>query len=323
MKAIVLTQTGRLQMQEVPKPEPRAGQVRIRVAACGICATDLEMVAGDDRVTPPAILGHEWAGYVDAATSPGDVGLVGKPCVAENVLPSGGEVGFEHPGGYGEFLVTEAANVHVLPDDLPMPVAALVEPLAVCVRAMRRLEPSPERPALIFGDGPIGLLILALLKRAGAETVLLVGGRPGRLRVALALGADEIINYHATSDLAGAIRGGAERTFAGVIEASGSPVAMEAALDVAAADARVLVLSDYGRETASFPWNRILHKELRLIGSNASAGAWPEAVEMAGDPEFPLARLVSARLPAERFEEAIDLVRRRRDDVVKVVLEWA
>ena len=126
MKAIVLTERGRLEMQEVPRPEPRPGQVRVRTAACGICATDLEMIAGDDRVTRPAVLGHEWAGYVDAAGSPGDVGLVGKPCVAENVLPGGGEVGFEHPGGYGEFLVTEAANVHVVPDNLPMPVAALV-----------------------------------------------------------------------------------------------------------------------------------------------------------------------------------------------------
>jgi len=323
MKAIVLTESGRLAMQEVPKPEPGEGQVRIRTAACGVCGTDLEMMAGDDRVTRPAILGHEWAGYVDAAGSPDDVALVGKPCVAENVLSDGGEVGFEHPGGYGEFLVTEAANVHVLPEDLPMPLAALVEPLAVCARAMRRLGAWQAHSALVFGDGPIGLLMLALLKRSGTETVLLVGGRPGRLRVALKLGADEIINYHAASDLAGTLRGGARRTFANVVEASGSPVAMEAALAVAAADARVLVLGDYGQERASFLWNRILHKELRLIGSNAGAGAWPEAVEIASDAEFPLAHLVSARFPAERFQEAIDLVRSRRDDVVKVVIEWA
>jgi len=142
MRAIVLTEANRLDMQDVPRPEPRAGQVRIRTAACAICATDLEMMAGDDRVRRPAILGHEWAGTVDAAASPDDVALVGKPCVAENVLSDGGEVGFEHPGGYGVFLITEAANVHVLPDDLPMPVATLVEPLAVCVRAMRR-RPTP------------------------------------------------------------------------------------------------------------------------------------------------------------------------------------
>ena len=93
--------------------------------------------------------------------------------------------------------------------------------------------------------------------------------------------------------------------------------------DAAAADARVLVLGDYGRRRVSLVWNRILHKELHLIGSNASAGAWPEAVEIAGDPQFPLAHLVSARFPAERFDEAVNLVRSRRDDVVKVVLEWA
>ena len=64
-----------------------------------------------------------------------DPALLGKPCVAENVLSDGGEVGFEHPGGYGQFLVTEAGNLHPLPEDFPLSTAALIEPLAVCVRA--------------------------------------------------------------------------------------------------------------------------------------------------------------------------------------------
>lgn len=322
MRAIVLTETGRLAMREVPRPEPGPGEVRVRTAACGICATDIEMIDGNPRVRPPVILGHEWAGTVDAVGPGADAALVGRPCVAENVLADGGEVGFEHPGGYGEYLLTEAANVHVLPADLPASVAALIEPLAVGVRAMRRLAMTDTASALVFGDGPIGLLVLALLRRAGAASVLLVGGRPGRLRLALVLGATEIINYHAASDLVGAIEGGQARRFPNVIEASGSAAAMEAALRVAARGGRVLVVGDYGDARAEFPWNRILHQELTLVGSNASAGAWSEAVATAGDREFPLPCLVSARFPAERFAEAIDLVRSRRDDVVKVVLEW-
>ncbi|MBE3133428.1 MAG: hypothetical protein IMZ55_08130, partial [Acidobacteria bacterium] len=99
--------------------------------------------------------------------------------------------------------------------------------------------------------------------------------------------------------------------------------AMEAALRLAGAGGTVLVVGDYGPARAEFPWNRLLHRELTLVGSNASAGAWPEAVRLASDGGLPLGRLVSARMPAERFAEAVALVRSRRDDVVKVVLEWS
>lgn len=83
----------------------------------------------------------------------------------------------------------------------------------------------------------------------------------------------------------------------------------------------MLVLGDYGPARAGFRWNDLLHREIHLIGSNASAGAWDEAVRLAV-AEVPLAGLVTHRLPAERFQEGMDLLRSRRDDVVKVVLEW-
>ena len=85
---------------------------------------------------------------------------------------------------------------------------------------------------------------------------------------------------------------------------------------------RVLVVGDYGEAPASFAWNHLLHRELELIGTNASAGAWEEAVRLAVEDRVPLDYLVTHRLPAERFEEGIALMRRRSDDVIKVVLEW-
>ena len=80
------------------------------------------------------------------------------------------------------------------------------------------------------------------------------------------------------------------------------------------------MIGDYAAGRADFPWNRILLGELELIGSNASAGAWPEAVRLAN--ALPLERLISRRLPASAYAEALELVRNSRD-LVKVVLEWA
>jgi len=332
MRAIVLVAPGRLEMREVPRPNPPQGHVRIRTAACGVCATDLAMIDGNPRVKCPAILGHEWSGFVDAVGTGADEALVGKACVASNILEDGGEVGFEHAGGYGEFLVTAADNVQVIPAGFDMTAAALIEPLAVGVRAIRRLRLQDKRAALIFGDGPVGLLMLVLLRRAGVENVLLVGGRAGRLALARQLGAADVVNYHEVAfDLAAAIAEkfctgascAATPGFPNVVEATGSAAAMAAALELAAPGGKVLVIGDYGDARADFPWTLLLHRELELIGSNASAGAWPEAVRLAADPSFPLARLVSARLPAARFAEAIGLVRSRTGDVVKVIMEWA
>jgi L-iditol 2-dehydrogenase len=134
MRAIVNTGPGKLEWQELPQPEPGRGQVRVRTLACGICATDLEMIAGWSRTGHPAIPGHEWCGEIEAVGEGVPAALLGARCVAENVLEDGGEAGFEHPGGYAEALLTQARNVRVLPPDFDPAVGALIEPLAVCLR---------------------------------------------------------------------------------------------------------------------------------------------------------------------------------------------
>lgn len=323
MRAVVNTGPGQLEMREWPTPTPGPGQVRIRTAACGICATDLKMIAGWERTGFPAIPGHEWSGVVDAAGPGANDKLVGQRCVAENVLADGGEVGFEHPGGYAEFLITEARNVQPLPADLPAAVAALIEPLAVSVRALRRLRLEDRSAALVFGDGPIGLMVVMLLAREDVEDILLVGGRPGRLELARQLGATRTLNYHEVKgDLGDAIKAAGGRSSANTIEAAGSGAAVQACIDAAGREGKVLVVGDYEHARAGFPWMRVLIGELEIIGSNASAGAWPEAVRLATEGALTLDRLVSQRLPAARFAEGVELVRSRRPDIIKVVLEW-
>ena len=193
MKAIANIAPGKLAWLDVPKPEPGPGEVRIRTAACGICATDIAMIAGWERTGVPSIPGHEWAGRVDAVGQGVELHLVGQPCVAENDLADGGEVGFEHPGGYAQYLISEARNVYPLPAAYPLKQAALIEPLAVVVRGLKRIglvgHLKPPKQALIFGDGPIGLIALLLLRHYGIQDVSLAGGREPRLALARSLGA--------------------------------------------------------------------------------------------------------------------------------------
>jgi threonine dehydrogenase-like Zn-dependent dehydrogenase len=321
MKAIVNTAPDQLTLLDAPLPEPQPGQVRIRTSACGICATDLEMIAGWERTPFPSIPGHEWSGVVDAVGTGGESSLLGQPCVAENVLADGGEVGFEHPGGYGEYFLTEARNLRLLPPEFPPSTAILIEPLAVCLRALRRLNLRDQRTALISGDGSIGLLMLMLLRRAGIEQIAMIGGRSGRLALAHELGAAATFNFTQLDDVISTVQARFE-AFPTLVEASGSVKGLDNALKLIAREGQLLLIGDYKSARADFPWNLLIHQELDIMGSNASAGAWDQAMRLIVEEGLPLDRLISHTFPAASFEEAFALVRAERDDVVKVVLTW-
>jgi threonine dehydrogenase-like Zn-dependent dehydrogenase len=323
VKAIVNTGPGILELRDLATPVPGPGQALVRTAFCGICATDLQMIAGWDRTGFPSIPGHEWSGVVEAVGPGADAGLVGKPCVAENVLSDGSEVGFEHPGGYGELFLTEAQNVLPLPPGLDLASAALIEPLAVCVHALDRLDRrvGADEPVLVIGDGAIGLLLAAVLSARGCANVTLVGGRPGRIALATRLGAARTMNYHEIgAPLAAGIIERLGRKLPLIFEASGAAPAMDATLELVQRLGTIVEVGDYGEGRATFSWNLILHQEPTILGANASAGAWPEAVRVA--PDLPLGLLVSRRIPAARFAEGVALTRSRDPSIVKVMLAW-
>jgi len=322
MKTIIVTAHDRLELKDLPMPAPMPGQVRISTMACGICATDLEMIAGWERTAFPAIPGHEWSGIVDAVGKGGDQAIIGRHCVGENVLHDGGEVGFEHPGGYAECFLTETDKLHFLPDDFPMVIAALIEPLAVAARALRRLRLTDKSSVLVIGDGPIGLLMTILLKRAGVCGITVMGGRDNRLALAARLGAEHTLNYHLFRDSGReTARKALGTSFSNIIEASGSAAAANMAVALAAKMAKVLIVGDYKKTRADFLWNNLLINELELIGSNASAQAWPEAVQTANAVRQSLSELISAEYPAGKFAVAFDAVKNKRE-IVKIVLRW-
>jgi (R,R)-butanediol dehydrogenase / meso-butanediol dehydrogenase / diacetyl reductase len=320
MKAIVNTGAKRVEWKELPKPEPGPNQVRIRTAFCGICATDLEMISGWERTGCPSVPGHEWSGVVDAVGDGVDKSLTGSACVADNILSDGGEVGFEHPGGYGEYFLTEAKNIRLLPEKFPLDAAALIEPLAVCARGMKRLGLMGRRSTLIIGDGPLGLLFISLLKLENVQNIVCAGGRPARLQMALSLGADRIVNYHDDADDVVSKALG-KASFQTVIEASGTASGMKTALYCAAGRGKILVIGDYGANRADFPWNILLHNELELIGSNAGTDAWDEAISLAVSCKVPLKQLISASFPAYDFTSALRTASESRE-AVKIMLDW-
>lgn len=323
MRALVNTAPGKLEMEDVPMPVPGPGQVRIRTHACGVCATDLKMLAGWDRTGYPAIPGHEWSGVVDAVGAGVDPALMGGRCVGDNILPDGGEVGFEHPGGYAQYFTTLARNIYILPDGVSLTTAILTEPLAVVLRALRRVRMENLEQALVFGDGPIGLLVLEVLRYFYDIKVYLVGGVPERMHAAVELGAEGVCAYQdADSNLAIFVKGRFGSEYPLVVEASGSLTGVEAALALAGITGQVLLVGDYDDARAGFAWNFLLHRELQIVGSNTASGAWKQAVDLLAEERLPLGRLVTHQFPLEKYPTAIDVVTKHGQGVIKAALCW-
>lgn len=307
----------------------------IETIACGICATDLEMIAGWDRTGYPSIPGHEWSGRV-AEIGPGvDDRWLGRAVVGDNVItcghcpacrrgqwnvcPESKEIGFELPGAYAQFFATRADHLIELPAGVPVEHAPLIEPLAVAVHGMERLGVRPGHRCVVLGDGPIGLLCLQLARAAGGRDIIVVGGHAERLALATELGVANCINYHQVhGDLAKQIldlHGGSDR----VVEASGSVRAVEQAIDFLGQMGCLLLLGDYRQHHAAIPMLKVLLKNLTLVGANASPGTWHRAVELAGSGQVRLGPLVTHQFGRAECAEAIELVRGKRDSVIKAV----
>jgi len=340
MKAIRIQRPGVLAVEDLPTPEPGPGQVRMRTLCCGVCATDLEMIAGWERTPYPAIPGHEWCGVVDAVGRDLSARLLGRRCVGDNILPCQTcsachlghpanctrprEVGFELPGGYAEYFLTNADKLRFLPEGLPSAVATLAEPLAVVMRGLGRLHNALEgTPALVFGDGPIGLLAVLALRSRGADPLVLVGGRERRLEQGRAFGAMATLYYKSAGDqLADILRSVSPEGYPLGVEATGRSAAFELLFAMMGKNAELLVLGDYRAASAAIRLNHLLLNEIRVVGSNTGTGGWDAAVPLLGEYSEALGEMITHEFAAQDFESALAAARSKSGDLIKAVLRW-
>ncbi len=325
-RAVVIHAAHDLRVERRDAGEPGPGQVRVRIAAGGICGSDLHYFQhggfGAIRVKHPMVLGHEVAGVIDALGA-GVTGLAAGQAVAVNPsLPCGRcryclEGAAQHcldmrfygsamrdphvDGGFREALVCEAAQAVPLPDGLDTTTAAFAEPLAVCLHAARQAGPLLGRRVLVTGCGPIGALAIAAARMGGAREIIATDLSDAPRAVALKMGADR---FHADPDALAAY--GADKGFFDVaLEASGSPRALLGILPVVRPGGTIVQIGIGG--DAPVPMSVLAAKEITWRGTFRFHAEFAMAVEALATRRIDVVPLLTERFPIERAAEAFTL----------------
>ena len=318
MKAVYYEGGGRFSLGEAEPRPPDDGEVRLAVAYCGICGTDVHIAHGamDHRVKVPQVIGHEMSGMV-AELGRGVDGFAVGDAVVVRPLDARGEteadkglshisrnlkfLGIDTPGAFQASWTVPAFTLHRLPDGIDLRIAALTEPLAVACHDVQRADLRPGETAVVIGGGPIGLLVALVARETGAA-VLLSEVNPGRRGLAEQLGLEVVdpstVDVSQTIDArtAGA---GADVVF----EVSGSSAGVAEMTRLAGLRGRIVVVAIFPEPQPvslfDFFW-----KELELRGARVyEPEDYERAIALLEKGDLPLERLITSVEPLERLPE--------------------
>lgn len=346
MRAAVYRGPNCLTLETVPVPKITDRELLVQIHSCGVCGTDLKKIE-HGLVEPPRIFGHEMAGTVVRVGklvtkfAPGDRVAVYHhvPCrqcfycrrklfsQCEQYRRTGTTAGFEPAGGgfaaYTRVMdwIVEEGTIPI-PDHVTFEEATFLEPLNTCLKALETAALESEEVVVIFGQGPVGLLLTQAAVNEGAQVIGL-DFIQRRLEISREMGARFALNPNHNglkSVVAGLTEGrGADLSIVATADAR----AVSAAQDVVRRGGRVLLFANTVRgEMIPVEASRICMEEQQLIGSySSSAELQGKAADLIFGSKINVARLVSHCFPLDRFAEAIDIASHPSDDSLKVILQ--
>jgi 2-desacetyl-2-hydroxyethyl bacteriochlorophyllide A dehydrogenase len=335
MKAVVIKGASCAELRDLEFPPLATDEALIKVLATGCCGTDVDLFEGtmpyltSGLTQYPFTPGHEWVGEIveissgNSGLKPGDrvVGECSCGCMRCSLCRAGNyhrcaqrtETGIlNRAGAFAEYIQFPSASLHRISVDVPVASACLIEPAAVAFNGVRRAEITPSDDVAIFGDGPIGLLLLMMAKAFGARSTSVVGATSHRLALAEKLGADAIVNTLSENPAAALARitGGARPSV--VIEATGQPSAISDALKSTAPGGRVIAQGIFaGKTLSNLDLDHLVVDELTLKGTLGSPGVWPDVIRLVEDGRIDPSVLVTEVLELGDYTRAIESVKLR------------
>lgn len=319
MKSLLLSRYNHLEMADRPRPEPGSGEVLVRIAACGICGSDVHGFDGSSgRRIPPLVMGHEAAGTV-AQTGPGVTRFRPGDRITFDSTISCGECFFcrsgdfnlcdrrevigvscgdyRRDGAFAEFLAVPERICYCLPESLNFAEAAMVEPVSVALHAVAVSDLRGGETALVLGAGMIGLLTLQAARAAGCRRAFIADMDESRLELARELGATEVIP--GSEDLTRVCRqltGGAGVDIA--FEAVGRDATVAAAIHSTRKGGAVTLIGNIDSQV-SLPLQVVVSRQLRLQGVAASCGEYSRAIDWLAEGKIRVRPLITAVAPLE------------------------
>ena len=345
MTAAVSRGKNDVRLETVSVPHIGRGEILVKVHTCGICGTDLKKIATGSH-SAPRIFGHETAGTVadvgEGVTqfSTGDRVMVFHhiPCgrcyyclhktfaQCETYKKVGCTAGFEPSGGgFAEYVrvmdwIVEKGTVPI-PDGVSFEQAAFVEPVNTCMKGIERLALEPDETVLVIGQGPVGIILSVLAKRARAR-VITSDLYEQRLTISKGFGLESAINSSSADVVAEARRRSEGRGVDVAILAVGSNSLIRTAMDAVRPGGRVLLFAQTQHGEAAFDPAAVCVDEKTLIGSySASVDLQAESVRFVMGQEVALDKLISHRFPLAKAVEALELAAHPQPESMKIVIQ--
>jgi L-iditol 2-dehydrogenase len=342
MKALVLREYGRLVYEDVDEPAIAADEVLVKVAACGICGSDVHGLDGSTgRRQPPLIMGHEAAGVVEE-TGPSAAGWArgervtfdstiyrlddwytrrGLYNLSEGRMVLGVSPGeYRRHGAFAEYVAVPRHILYRVPDRVSFEQAAMVEPVAVAAHAVSLTPVALGDVAVVVGAGMIGLCLVQVLRAAGCSRVFAVDLEAERRELASALGADAALDPQ-EAEVAVAIAEATEGRGADVaFEAVGLAATVKAAIAAVRRGGTVTLVGNLS-PAVEVPLQAIVTRQLRLQGSCSIAGEYPAALAMIERGVVNVDAMRSAVAPLSEGAAWFDRLYRKERGLMKVILK--
>jgi L-gulonate 5-dehydrogenase len=338
MVAISVETPRRLRIFEpAPLGAPGAGEVLVRVQRAGICGSDIHILHGSNPFARyPRVIGHEFAGVVEAVAADVRRVAVGQRVVVDPVISCGHcyacrvgrpnvcanlqVLGVHLDGGFRDRLTVRAANCIPVPDSVPIEIAALAEPFSIAANVLSRTGIDERDTALIYGAGTVGLTVLQVAKLHGVRCIV-ADLDTARLERARAIGADATINS-AEENLADRVAG--ENSGLGpslIIDGAGVPALLEEACRLASPAARIGLLG-FSPAPCHISQQEIVKKELTLVGSRLNRRLLPEVMDWLAAGRLAPAAMITQTFSARDAQAAFDLIEQHPERTVKVQLDF-
>jgi L-iditol 2-dehydrogenase len=341
MKSLLLSEYNHLEIADMPLPVVGPDEVLVRVEACGICGSDVHGYDGSSgRRIPPIVMGHEAAGTVAAVGAQvrgyaeGDrvtfdstvycgrcsFCLSGDVNLCDNRQVIGVSCGdYRRHGAFAEFVVVPERILYHLPATISFAQAAMLEAVSVALHAVRVSEARGGETALILGAGMIGLLTLQAARAAGCSPVLVADVDATRLELAQQAGADRIINSSTENLLAEVHKHTGGRGVDLAFEAVGRNQTVAAAIDCTRKGGTVTLIGNIQPEV-TLPLQKVVSRQIRLQGSCASAGEYPQAIELIANGKIIVGSLITAIAALEEGPRWFERLHAGEPNLMKIIL---